>query len=64
MGSEGLIGLIHTSKVLDSMDLSSSRDGFINTGWNSPEIGICRGTPSGMPGSFDLLSGLVVPAFE
>ena len=29
MGSEGLIGLIHTSKVLDSMDLSSSRDGFI-----------------------------------
>ena len=29
MGSEGLIGLIHTSKVLDSMNLSSSRDGFI-----------------------------------
>jgi len=29
MGSERLIGLIHTSKVLDSMDLSSSRDGFI-----------------------------------
>ena len=29
MGSERLIGLIHTSKVLGSIDLSSSRDGFI-----------------------------------
>ncbi len=29
MGSEGLIGLIHTSKVLGSMDLSPSWDGFI-----------------------------------
>jgi len=26
MGSERLIGLIHTSKVLGSMDLSSSRE--------------------------------------
>ena len=29
MGSERLIGLIHTSKVLGSMDLSPSWDGFI-----------------------------------